>query len=108
MLSKTKDIIVWGIVYIIISFFVIFVIYKNIHVVEVPEENLINPASSNTVLQQPLKDNPPFIVSVDDLRYVALQQSLPYFEDYPVKVYPIPPKPKIDHQSFQGGDYDWT
>jgi len=44
----------------------------------------------------------------EDPRYIALMESLPKFEDYPAKVYPIPPKPKLVHESNPYGMRYWT
>lgn len=50
----------------------------------------------------------PTTISEKDPKMLALEQSLPHFEDYPVKVYPIPPKPLLVHESNPYGMRYWT
>ncbi len=50
----------------------------------------------------------PTVISEKDPRILALEQSLPRFEDYPAKVYLIPPKPKLVHESNPYGMRFWT
>lgn len=40
--------------------------------------------------------------------WIIFHQSLPRFEDYEVKVYPIPPKPLVNHQSSPYAMKYWT
>ncbi|MDO8610184.1 MAG: hypothetical protein Q7R95_06540 [bacterium] len=47
-------------------------------------------------------------LSEDNENFIALEKSLPRFEDYPVKVYPIPPKPIVDHNSHPYAMRFWT
>lgn len=44
----------------------------------------------------------------DNKHLSDLLESLPKFEDYPAKVYPIPPKPKLNHESHLMGMKYWT
>src|SRR3989338_9633058 len=51
---------------------------------------------------------PPFVISENEQKLIELEKSLPRFEDYPVKIYPIPPKPKLVHESNPYGMRYWT
>ncbi len=48
------------------------------------------------------------VISENGQKFIDLEKSLPRFEDYPVKVYPIPPKPKLVHESNPYGMRYWT
>lgn len=48
------------------------------------------------------------VISEKEVRVAKLKESLPRFEDYPAKVYPIPPKPLLDHHSNPYGMLFWT
>ena len=47
-------------------------------------------------------------ISENEQKFIDLEKSLPRFEDYPVKVYLIPPKPKLNHESNPYGMSFWT
>lgn len=64
-----------------------------------------NTATINNTIQTP-SSTP--AISKSDPRIVAIEQSLPRFEDYPAKVYPIPPKPKLVRESNPWGMRFWT
>ena len=48
------------------------------------------------------------VIAENDPKILALKQSLPRFEDSPAKVYSIPPKPKLVHESNPYGMRYWT
>ena len=50
----------------------------------------------------------PTVISEDEQKIIELKKTLPRFEDYPAKVYSIPPKPKLDHKSSLYGMRYWT
>jgi len=68
----------------------------------------VPPSSSKTVSDQNPKIT--FFVpdSIKDKKLIALKKSLPLFEDYPAKVYSIPPKPLLVHESNPYGMKYWT
>lgn len=47
-------------------------------------------------------------IDSDDPKITAIKQLLPRFEDYPAKIYNIPPKPHLVHQSNPYGMRFWT
>ena len=50
----------------------------------------------------------PIVISENEQKFIDLEKSLPRFKDYPVKVYIIPPKPKLNHESNPYGMRFWT
>ena len=48
------------------------------------------------------------VISENGQKFIDLEKSLPRFEDYPARVYPIPPKPKLVHESNPYGMRYWT
>ncbi|MDP3731169.1 MAG: hypothetical protein Q8R34_01595, partial [bacterium] len=60
----------------------------------------------NDTIQTPTPS--PTTISENDPRIIELKKSLPRFEDYPAKVYSIPPKPIVNHESNPYGMLYWT
>ncbi len=65
------------------------------------KNNQLDTALINTPLSSP-------ILSENEQKLIELEKSLPRFEDYPATVYPIPPKPIVNHQSDPYGMRYWT
>ncbi len=68
-----------------------------------------NNSSNSAIINQAITSNSPLpITATDNPNFTSLIKSLPHFEDYPAKVFPIPPRPLINHQSNPYGMRFWT
>ena len=53
-------------------------------------------------------DDDSSVISENEQKFINLEKSLPRFEDYQARVYPIPPEPKLNHESNSYGMLFWT
>jgi len=69
---------------------------------------LHNQSMNNTYTHDILIQTEISPTATKDPRILAIEQSLPRFEDYPAKTYSMPPKPKLIHESNPYGMKFWT